>query len=40
MYKQNGSPDTCFEALLVRVPWPEWIARLEATRYDNPNKCF
>jgi Family of unknown function (DUF6421) len=35
MYKQNGSPDTCFEAILVRVPWPEWIARLEATRYDN-----
>ena len=35
MYKQNGSPDTCFEAVLVRVPWPDWIARLEATRYDN-----
>ncbi len=36
MYKQNGSPDTCFEAVLVRVPWPDWIAALEATRYDNP----
>ncbi|HTW11832.1 MAG TPA: DUF6421 family protein [Solirubrobacteraceae bacterium] len=36
MYKQNGSPDTCFEAVIVRVPWPDWIARLEATRYDNP----
>jgi hypothetical protein len=36
MYKQNGSPDTCFEALLVGVPWPEWISKLEATRYDNP----
>ena len=36
MYKQNGSPDTCFEAVLVRVPWPDWIAQLEATRYDNP----
>jgi Family of unknown function (DUF6421) len=35
MYKQNGSPDTCFEAVAVRVPWPAWIARLEATRYDN-----
>ena len=35
MYKQNGSPDTCFEAVLVRVPWPDWIAELEATRYDN-----
>ena len=36
MYKQNGSRDTCFEALIVRVPWPDWIAALEHTRYDNP----
>jgi hypothetical protein len=36
MYKQNGSRDTCFEALIIRVPWPEWIAELERTRYDNP----
>jgi hypothetical protein len=36
MYKQNGSRDTCFEALVVRVPWPAWIAELESTRYDNP----
>ncbi len=36
MYKQNGSRDTCFEALIVRVPWPDWIADLERTRYDNP----
>ncbi len=35
MYKQNGSRDTCFETLIVRVPWPEWIAGLEQTRYDN-----
>ncbi|MGX6446880.1 DUF6421 family protein [Patulibacter sp. S7RM1-6] len=35
MYKQNGSRDTAFEALLVRVPWPAWIAALEQTRYDN-----
>jgi hypothetical protein len=35
MYKQNGSRDTCFETLITRTPWPEWIARLEATRYDN-----
>ncbi len=34
MYKQNASPDTCFEALIVRVPWPEWLAELER-RYDN-----
>ena len=36
MYKQNGSRDTCFEALIVGVPWPDWIAELERTRYDNP----
>src|SRR5579884_1914785 len=36
MYKQNGSRETCCEALLVRVPWPDWIAELERTRYDNP----
>ncbi len=35
MYKQNSSRDTCFEALVVRVPWPEWIDELERTRYDN-----
>ena len=28
---------TDVEALLVRVPWPAWLAELEATRYDNPN---
>jgi uncharacterized protein DUF6421/uncharacterized protein DUF4350 len=36
MYKQNGSRDTCFEALIVRVPWPEWIASLERSQFDNP----
>ncbi len=35
MYKQNGSRDTCFEALIFDVPWPDWIAELEHTRYDN-----
>lgn len=35
MYKQNGSREKVFEALLVRVPWPAWLAELEATRYDN-----
>jgi hypothetical protein len=34
MYKQNASRDTCFEALLVRNPWPDWIAEIERT-YDN-----
>ncbi len=36
MYKQNASRDVCFEALIVRVPWPEFIAELERERYDNP----
>lgn len=35
MYKQNASRDYAFEALLVRVPWPEWVAELESSRYDN-----
>jgi hypothetical protein len=36
MYKQNGSRDTCYEALIVRVPWPEHVASLERARYQNP----
>jgi hypothetical protein len=36
MYKQNASRDVCFEALIVNVPWPAWIAALEAQRYGNP----
>jgi hypothetical protein len=36
MYKQNGPRAKTFEALIVRVPWPDWIAELERTRYDNP----
>ncbi|HEX8121384.1 MAG TPA: DUF6421 family protein [Solirubrobacteraceae bacterium] len=36
MYLQNASRDTRFEALIVRVPWPEWLAGLERARYDNP----
>jgi hypothetical protein len=35
MYTQNGSTDTRFEALIVHVPWPQWLAELEAARYDN-----
>jgi hypothetical protein len=36
MYLQNASRDTRFEALIVRVPWPGWLADLERERYDNP----
>ncbi|MCL6511619.1 MAG: GldG family protein [Anaerolineae bacterium] len=35
MYTPNGSSDTRFEALLVRVPWPDWLDALERTRYHN-----
>jgi hypothetical protein len=35
MYKQNASRATCFEALIVRVPWPDWVAELERSRYEN-----
>jgi len=36
MYTQNGNPDRNLEALLIHEVWPEWLARLEADRYDNP----
>ncbi len=36
MYLQNASRDRRFEALIIRVPWPEWLAGLERDRYDNP----
>ena len=36
MYKQNASRETCFEALIVRVPWPAFVAELERSGYDNP----
>ena len=35
MYKQNASPDVCFEALIIAVPWPQWIDELERSRFDN-----
>jgi hypothetical protein len=35
MYKQNASTDTCFEALIVRVPWPDFVAEIEGSGYDN-----
>lgn len=36
MYTQNGNPHRNLEAVVVRVVWPEWLAELERTRYDNP----
>lgn len=39
MYTQNGNPDRNLEAVVFRMVWPEWLADLEATRYDNPLFC-
>ena len=36
MYTPNASPAVRFEALLVRTPWPGWLADLERDRYPNP----
>jgi hypothetical protein len=36
MYTQNGNPDRNLEAVLLNVVWPEWLAELERTRFDNP----
>ncbi len=35
LYTPNGSPDTRFEALHIRTPWPEWLSTLERTQFDN-----
>ncbi len=35
MYTQNGNPNRNVEAVVVRTVWPDWIAELEATAYDN-----
>ena len=35
MYKQNASTATCFEALIVRVPWPDFVDEIESNGYDN-----
>ena len=35
MYTPNGSLDVRFEALIVRVPWPSWIADLENDEFRN-----
>ncbi|KRE38642.1 hypothetical protein ASG73_05825 [Janibacter sp. Soil728] len=35
MYTQNGNLDRVFEAVLLDVMWPQWLADVEA-RYDNP----
>ncbi|GAA3668094.1 DUF6421 family protein [Nocardioides ginsengisoli] len=39
MYTQNGNPDRNLEAVVFTMVWPDWLADLEATRYDNPLFC-
>ncbi len=34
-YTPNGSQDRRFEALILRGPWPAFVAELEAERFDN-----
>nr|WP_245988512.1 DUF6421 family protein [Flexivirga caeni] len=34
MYTQNGNLDRVFEAILLSVQWPDWLAKVEET-YDN-----
>jgi hypothetical protein len=35
LYTPNGSPDTRFEALITRTPWPDFVDQLERELYDN-----
>lgn len=35
MYTQNGSSERLFEAVLIEVIWPDFVAELEATDYSN-----
>ena len=35
LYTPNASSDTRCEALLVRTPWPEWLAAIERERFRN-----
>ncbi|MEU4223915.1 DUF6421 family protein [Nonomuraea sp. NPDC026600] len=36
MYTQNGNPDRNLEAVWLRTIWPDWLAELESSGYDNP----
>ena len=35
LYTPNASSDTRFDALLMRTPWPDWLATIERTQYRN-----
>ncbi len=36
MYTQNGNPSRNAEAVWIRTVWPDWLAELERSGYDNP----
>lgn len=36
MYTQNGRRERRFDAVWLRVVWPEWVAELERDSYQNP----
>ncbi|MEU7748784.1 DUF6421 family protein [Nonomuraea sp. NPDC049158] len=36
MYTQNGNPNRTLEAVWLRTIWPDWLAELESSGYDNP----
>jgi hypothetical protein len=36
MYTQNGNPSRNLEALILHIVWPDWIAHIEATTFENP----
>jgi hypothetical protein len=35
LYTPNASLQTRFETMIMRMPWPDWLARLERERYPN-----
>ncbi len=35
MYTPNASSDWRFEAMIYRLPWPDWLGQLESTLYQN-----
>jgi hypothetical protein len=36
MYTQNGNPSRNVEAVITRIVWPDWLARIEREAYPNP----
>jgi hypothetical protein len=36
MYTQNGNLNRNFEAVITNTFWPDWLAEMEASKYQNP----